>query len=151
MRCLCGPADSIESEFFTLKELEKLGPKLKGVISQSVKEVVEDLVSDGLVCAEKMSASPRISLKEADELSGTSNCSLHHARPVLRLMRADFWSFPSAAGAAKTAALDKAKKEVKDVSAKMEETKKGIAAAHKGREDTVSDPVLLPFDPSDCC
>ncbi|KIH52548.1 hypothetical protein ANCDUO_17350, partial [Ancylostoma duodenale] len=36
-------------EFFQMKELEKIAPKKKGVISQSVKEVTQSLVDDGLV------------------------------------------------------------------------------------------------------
>ncbi|KAF7793857.1 hypothetical protein EIP86_004978 [Pleurotus ostreatoroseus] len=52
-----------------LKELEKLGPKMKGIVSQSVKEVLQSLVDDGLVQADKI---------------GSSNF---------------FWSFPSQRGA----------------------------------------------------
>ncbi|KZT10646.1 meiotic nuclear division protein 1 [Laetiporus sulphureus 93-53] len=56
-------------DFFQLKELEKLGPKMKGIVSQSVKEVLQGLVDDGLVQADKI---------------GSSNF---------------FWSFPSQRGA----------------------------------------------------
>ncbi|KAJ7462307.1 meiotic nuclear division protein 1 [Mycena galericulata] len=56
-------------DFFQLKELEKLGPKLKGIVSQSVKEVLQSLVDDGLVQGDKI---------------GSSNF---------------FWSFPSQRGA----------------------------------------------------
>ncbi|KAG8921393.1 hypothetical protein FRC01_000268, partial [Tulasnella sp. 417] len=55
-------------DFYQLKELEKLGPKLKGIVSQSVKDVLQSLVDDNLVCSDKI---------------GTSNF---------------FWSFPSAKG-----------------------------------------------------
>lgn len=41
---------------FQLKELEKLGPK-KGVISQSVKDVVQTLVDDDLVLKDKIGTS----------------------------------------------------------------------------------------------
>ncbi|KAF9531619.1 meiotic nuclear division protein 1 [Crepidotus variabilis] len=44
-------------DFYQLKELEKLGPKLKGIVSQSVKEVLQSLVDDGLVQADKIGAS----------------------------------------------------------------------------------------------
>lgn len=54
-----------------------------------------------------------------------------------QLTNPDFWSFPSAAGAQKQNALDKAQKELKDASSKIEETKKQLAVAQKGREDTV--------------
>uniref|UniRef100_A0A804ML25 Mnd1 HTH domain-containing protein n=2 Tax=Zea mays TaxID=4577 RepID=A0A804ML25_MAIZE len=43
-------------EFFLLKELEKMGPK-KGVISQSVKDVVQSLVDDDLVLKDKIGTS----------------------------------------------------------------------------------------------
>lgn len=39
-----------------LKELEKLGPK-KGVISQSVKDVIQSLVDDDLVLKDKIGTS----------------------------------------------------------------------------------------------
>ncbi|XP_057966976.1 meiotic nuclear division protein 1 homolog [Malania oleifera] len=43
-------------DFFLLKELEKLGPR-KGVISQSVKDVVQSLVDDDLVLKDKIGTS----------------------------------------------------------------------------------------------
>ncbi|XP_042492762.1 meiotic nuclear division protein 1 homolog [Macadamia integrifolia] len=43
-------------DFFLLRELEKLGPK-KGVISQSVKDVVQSLVDDDLVLKDKIGIS----------------------------------------------------------------------------------------------
>ncbi|XP_062102256.1 meiotic nuclear division protein 1 homolog [Humulus lupulus] len=43
-------------DFFLLKELEKLGPK-KGVITQSVKDVVQSLVDDDLVSKDKIGTS----------------------------------------------------------------------------------------------
>ncbi|KAJ6586924.1 meiotic nuclear division protein 1 [Mycena vulgaris] len=44
-------------DFYQLKELEKLGPKLKGIVSQSVKEVLQSLVDDGLVQMDKIGSS----------------------------------------------------------------------------------------------
>lgn len=41
---------------FQLKELEKLGPR-KGVISQSVKDVIQSLVDDDLVSKDKIGTS----------------------------------------------------------------------------------------------
>jgi len=41
------------SDFFTLKELEKIAPKKKGIISQSVKEVVQSLADDDMVFSDK--------------------------------------------------------------------------------------------------
>ncbi|KAI9323886.1 Mnd1 family-domain-containing protein [Dichotomocladium elegans] len=43
-------------DFFQLKELEKIGPKV-GVVSQSVKDVVQSLVDDGLVSTDKIATS----------------------------------------------------------------------------------------------
>lgn len=54
-------------DFFQLKDLEKSLPKSKGITSMTVKEVIQSLVDDRLVCAEKI---------------GTCNY---------------FWAFPSAA------------------------------------------------------
>ncbi|KAG7098514.1 hypothetical protein E1B28_000458 [Marasmius oreades] len=48
-------------DFYQLKELEKLAPKMKGIVSQSVKEILQSLVDDGLVQADKI---------------GSSNCTL---------------------------------------------------------------------------
>ncbi|KAH9762745.1 Meiotic nuclear division protein 1-like [Citrus sinensis] len=45
-------------DFYLLKELEKLGPK-KGVITQSVKDVVQSLVDDDLVLKDKIGTSLR--------------------------------------------------------------------------------------------
>ncbi|CAE6481533.1 unnamed protein product [Rhizoctonia solani] len=48
-------------DFYQLKELEKLAPKMKGIVSQSVKEVLQSLVDDNLVQMDKI---------------GSSNCEL---------------------------------------------------------------------------
>lgn len=58
-------ADLLQKEVFTLKQLEKQAPKKKGIVSQSVKEVLQSLVDDSMVDQDKI---------------GTSNF---------------FWSFPS--------------------------------------------------------
>ena len=42
------------ADFWSLKELEKMAPKAKGIIAQSVKEVLDALVSDGMVVCEKI-------------------------------------------------------------------------------------------------
>lgn len=44
-------------EFFTLKELEKIAAKEKGIVSQAVKDVLQTLVDDGLVRSEKIGTS----------------------------------------------------------------------------------------------
>ncbi|WVR03692.1 hypothetical protein IAU60_000687 [Kwoniella sp. DSM 27419] len=91
------------AEFYSLKELEKIAP-----IVQSVKEVVDDLVRDGLVQMDKM---------------------------YLTLCR-DFWSLPSAAGATKQAVLLKAQKELDNLNSKIKDARQGLKEAEKGREDT---------------
>lgn len=48
---------------FQLKELEKMGPK-KGVISQSVKDVVQSLVDDDLVSKDKIGTSVSLHLNQ---------------------------------------------------------------------------------------
>ncbi|KAJ9095099.1 hypothetical protein QFC20_006749 [Naganishia adeliensis] len=93
-------------EFYTLKEMEKIAPKTKGIVQQSVKDVLTDLQGDSLVQFDKI---------------GTSNY---------------FWSFPSAAGASKQAALNKEKGELATVQAKVEEAQKALRDAEKGREDS---------------
>lgn len=44
-------------EFFTLKELETIAPKEKGIVVQSVKDIVQALVDDGLVRTDKIGTS----------------------------------------------------------------------------------------------
>ncbi|KAJ3735692.1 meiotic nuclear division protein 1, partial [Lentinula guzmanii] len=72
-------------DFYQLKELERLGPKLKGIVSQSVKEVLQSLVDDGLVQGDKI---------------GSSNCKY-----FWRI----FWSFPSHQGAVIQGRVENAK------------------------------------------
>ncbi|OAG32034.1 hypothetical protein NEDG_00509 [Nematocida displodere] len=43
--------------FYTLKEIEKLAPKVKGVVAQSVKEVLETLVADNRIKEQKIGSS----------------------------------------------------------------------------------------------
>lgn len=44
-------------EFFTLKEIEKIAVQKKQIVVQSVKDVLEELVNDGLVKSEKIGTS----------------------------------------------------------------------------------------------
>ncbi|XP_044738117.1 meiotic nuclear division protein 1 homolog [Chrysoperla carnea] len=46
-----------KKEFFQLKELEKIAPKEKGIIAQSVKDVIQSLVDDGLIDTDKIGTS----------------------------------------------------------------------------------------------
>ncbi|OWT35569.1 hypothetical protein C347_00092 [Cryptococcus neoformans AD2-60a] len=101
------------AEFYSLKELEKIAPKSKGIVVQSVKEVLDDLVSDGFVIMDKI---------------GTGNY---------------FWALPSAAGATKNATLAKATKELEKINAGISETQAGLVEAEKGREATEERRTLL--------
>ena len=46
-----------QKDVFLLKELEKMGPKEKGIVMQSVKDVLMSLVSDDLVESDKIGSS----------------------------------------------------------------------------------------------
>ncbi|XP_038059612.1 meiotic nuclear division protein 1 homolog [Patiria miniata] len=100
-------------EVFQLKELEKIAPKTKGITSMSVKDVVQSLVDDGMVDSDRI---------------GTSNY---------------FWAFPSKASNAR-------KRKISDLSGTLDEsekkraaTKKLIAKATVGKEDTDDRTELL--------
>lgn len=43
-----------KKDVFQLKDLEKICPKEKGIVAQSVKDVLQSLVDDGLVDSEKI-------------------------------------------------------------------------------------------------
>ncbi|QRV96557.1 meiotic nuclear division-like protein [Ceratobasidium sp. AG-Ba] len=76
-------------DFYQLKELEKLGPKMKGIVSQSVKEVLQSLVDDGIVQSDKI---------------GSSNF---------------FWCFPSAEGSKIKSELTAAQEEIAPLESKI--------------------------------
>ncbi|KZT52818.1 meiotic nuclear division protein 1, partial [Calocera cornea HHB12733] len=78
-------------EFYQLKELEKLGPKMKGIVSQSVKEVLQELVDDNLVQMDKI---------------GAGNF---------------YWAFPAQEGAALMAKIDEVKKDIDRLTARGKE------------------------------
>ncbi|KAL5523845.1 hypothetical protein ACEPAG_8018 [Sanghuangporus baumii] len=92
-------------DFFQLKELEKLGPKLKGIVSQSVKEVLQGLVDDGLVQADKI---------------GSSNF---------------FWSFPSQRGAIVNNRLSAAKEARANLQVQLQELQENIEKEKTLRPD----------------
>lgn len=48
---------NVQKDFFQLKDLEKMAPKEKGITAQTVKEVLQSLVNDGLVDSEKIGTS----------------------------------------------------------------------------------------------
>lgn len=46
-----------KKEFFQLKDLERIGPKEKGIVVQSVKDVLQSLVDDCMVDSDKIGTS----------------------------------------------------------------------------------------------
>ncbi|XP_059433187.1 meiotic nuclear division protein 1 homolog [Corylus avellana] len=92
-------------DFFLLKELEKSGPR-KGVISQSVKDVVQSLVDDDLVLKEKI---------------GTS---------------VYFWSFPSCAGNQLRSVCQKLESDLQSSKKRHAELVDQCDALKKGREES---------------
>ncbi|KAA1471657.1 meiotic nuclear division protein 1 [Dentipellis sp. KUC8613] len=93
-------------DFFQLKELEKLGPKMKGIVSQSVKEVLQSLVDDGLVQTDKV---------------GSSNF---------------FWSFPSQRGAIMQNRVDAARETQKLNQQQLAELRASIEAERASRPES---------------
>ncbi|KAJ2121321.1 Meiotic nuclear division protein 1 [Coemansia sp. RSA 720] len=100
-------------EPFLLKELERIGPKQKGIVSQSVKDVVQSLVDDGMCHCEKV---------------GTSNF---------------FWAFPSEAAVKRKNKMMQLEKELAQMQAKQKELADLIANAQLGREHTEERGYLL--------
>ncbi|KAL8234829.1 hypothetical protein R6Q59_020929 [Mikania micrantha] len=92
-------------DFYLLKELEKLGPR-KGVISQSVKDVVQSLVDDDLVSKDKI---------------GTS---------------VYFWSLPSCAGNQLRNISKKLESELESSKKRHVELVEQCQSLKKGREDS---------------
>ncbi|KAJ1815124.1 Meiotic nuclear division protein 1 [Coemansia sp. RSA 2599] len=93
-------------EPYLLKELEKIGPKQKGIVSQTVKDVVQSLVDDNLVRCEKI---------------GTSNY---------------FWSFPSESALRRKTRLRDLEREIAAMEAKQTELNESVEQAMLGREQT---------------
>ncbi|CCM05457.1 uncharacterized protein FIBRA_07677 [Fibroporia radiculosa] len=100
-------------DFFQLKELEKIGPKMKGIVSQSVKEVLQGLVDDGMVQADKI---------------GSSNF---------------FWSFPSQRGAMMQSRLATVKESQASYRGQLTELRAAIEAERAARPDSVCPPNMI--------
>ena len=97
---------------FTLKELEKEGKK-RGVVVQAVKDVLTELVDDGLVSLEKI---------------GSANY---------------YWSFPSEAMKKLDLRIGSLEESLQQVNSKLAETKKTVATMSKGREETSEHKALM--------
>ncbi|GAA5798623.1 hypothetical protein HPULCUR_004028 [Helicostylum pulchrum] len=98
--------------FYQLKDIEKLGPK-RGVVSQSVKEVLTSLVDDGLVTMDKI---------------GTSNY---------------FWSYPSAAVQTKKNKLHDLQEKLAKETARKLKLEKQIEEEKEGREASEERDLIL--------
>ncbi|KAJ1946373.1 Meiotic nuclear division protein 1, partial [Linderina macrospora] len=93
-------------DVFLLKELEKIGPKQKGIVAQTVKDVVQSLVDDGMCHAEKI---------------GSSNY---------------FWSFPSEAAIKRRNKIADLEKDIGQIDTKIDALGSSIEKAQFGREQT---------------
>ncbi|KAJ3054296.1 Meiotic nuclear division protein 1 [Rhizophlyctis rosea] len=83
-----------------------MAPKMKGIVQQSVKEVLDSLVSDNLVTLEKI---------------GTSNY---------------YWSFPSTAMQSRKRKLEDLENELTKLKERRTELEEGIERAQEGREES---------------
>ncbi|KAI9229145.1 MAG: meiotic nuclear divisions 1 [Piptocephalis tieghemiana] len=93
-------------DVYQLKDLEKIAPKAKGIVQQSVKDVLQQLVDEGAVTCEKI---------------GTSNY---------------YWSFPSASIQALRTKVAEQEEENASASDQLEALQKEIAALKELQEDT---------------
>lgn len=88
-----------------MRDLERLLPKSKGITTQTVKEVVQSLVDDKMVCAEKI---------------GTSNY---------------FWAFPSTATVRRQIKLEQAEADLMKIQTRTKKLKEDIELHKQGREE----------------
>ncbi|XP_025090533.1 meiotic nuclear division protein 1 homolog isoform X1 [Pomacea canaliculata] len=102
-----------KKDFFQLKDLEKMAPKEKGITAQTVKEVLQSLVNDGLVDSEKI---------------GTSIY---------------FWSFPSKASQSRKRKLQDIRSRLEEIKAKSQDLQSQIVKAKIGKEDCEERTLLL--------
>ncbi len=100
-------------DVFLLKDLEKIAPKQKGIIVQSVKDVVQSLVDDNLVDTDKI---------------GTS---------------VYFWAFPSKALAQRQAKLSDAQEKLEAIKSKSRDLDESLKSATSGREESEDRSAIL--------
>ncbi|KAH9931152.1 meiotic nuclear division protein 1, partial [Epithele typhae] len=93
-------------DFFQVGRILSDGPKMKGIVSQSVKEVLQSLVDDGLVQMDKI---------------GSSNF---------------FWSFPSQRGAIMQNRLAAVKETRKTLAAQVAELRAAVEAERAARPES---------------
>ena len=102
-----------KKDFFLLKEVEKIAFKEKGIVSQSVKDVLQSLVDDDLINSEKI---------------GTS---------------VYFWEFPSNALATKKKKIEDVSKKVDGLGSKLESIKRSVDNAYNDRKDSPTRSEML--------
>jgi len=95
-----------KKEPFTLKELEKMLPKSKGIVWQSVKPIIDTLVADGVVQSDKIG------------------------------INVFFWCFPSAQGRSLQTKMDELTARRTELKRKHEELEAAVAAAGQGKTDS---------------
>eukprot|EP00088_Acartia_fossae_P016859 TRINITY_DN1949_c0_g1_i1.p1 TRINITY_DN1949_c0_g1~~TRINITY_DN1949_c0_g1_i1.p1 ORF type:complete len:210 (-),score=84.83 TRINITY_DN1949_c0_g1_i1:277-906(-) len=100
-------------DIYLLKDLERVAPKMKGITSMSVKEVVTSLVDDGMVDTDKI---------------GTS---------------VYFWAFPSKAAANRKRKLDALNDDIATVEKKLKGLENELKVATAGREESDERDKLL--------
>eukprot|EP00775_Hariotina_reticulata_P013522 gene13522-13647_t len=93
------------ADVFVLKDVEKLAAK-KGVVLQTIKEVLQSLVDDGLVHQEKI---------------GSSNY---------------FWSFPAEQSTKMLNDIDRAKRDITAATVRQQEVAAQVQQAKQGKEDS---------------
>ena len=100
-------------DFYLLKDLEKIAPKQKGIVAQSVKDVLQSLVDDNLVDTDKI---------------GTS---------------VYFWAFPSKALAVRKSKLSDLQDKLDAAKNKNEEVEEMLKTAESGREQSDDRDAIL--------
>ncbi|XP_077971529.1 meiotic nuclear division protein 1 homolog [Styela clava] len=95
-----------KKEFFHIKEMEKIAPKLKGITPMSVKEVLQSLVDDDMVETEKV---------------GTSSF---------------YWAFPSKAVNVRKRKLQHLQSTYNEQEKELASTKDEVAKAKKSRTES---------------
>eukprot|EP00700_Malawimonas_jakobiformis_P003708 EC726595.1.p1 GENE.EC726595.1~~EC726595.1.p1 ORF type:complete len:204 (+),score=46.85 EC726595.1:89-700(+) len=102
-----------KKDFFQLKEVEKIASKEKGIVLQSVQEVLQSLIDDGLVEKDKV---------------GTS---------------VYFWSFPSNALQKRQNRLDQVTTDLQQAKRTREALEEKVAELRGGREESAKRVQLL--------
>ncbi|XXQ31842.1 Mnd1 HTH domain-containing protein [Plasmodiophora brassicae] len=95
-----------KKEVMVLKELEKQLPKVKGIVAQSVKDILQSLVDDGVIDTDKI---------------GSGNF---------------FWALPSKALNSRRVKIEAMGKEIEQLLSESESNAKTIADLEIGREDS---------------